>query len=181
MDTADALLLVGRLTKPHGIRGELKLLPDTDDPARLRGAKRLFVGESAASARERKVEGLRAHQTGQGLVLLVRFADLDTPDAAEALRGLNAYAHRDDLPPLEDDEFYLDDLEGCAVVDERLGSLGVVREILDLPSHPVLVVERTGADDLLVPLVDAFVLDVDLDAETVTVRAADLLDPDTEG
>lgn len=167
----DELLLVGRVGKPHGVRGELKVIPETDDPARFEDLATLFIGPSPAEAAPHGVEGVRFQQTKRGLTVLVRLDGVASVEAASALRRQEVYAREADLPPLGDDEFFLHDLVGLDVyTDAHEAPLGTVRDVLDLPMHPVLVVARRGQPDVLVPAVPEFLDEVDLDAGRLVVR-----------
>ena len=89
-------------------------------------------------------------------------------DAAEALRGEPLWVARAALPPLEEDEYWAHDLEGCAVVDGSR-AVGVVRAMLPLPSCEVLEVVREDADPLLVPLIRDAVRSVDVEAKLIDI------------
>lgn len=166
----DSLLLVGTVGRPHGVLGEVKVVPETDDPERLRALERVFVGDAPERAEGRVVEGLRFQPTKRGLTVLVRFAGITGRDAADLLRGLHVYAVETDLPPLEEGEVFLHDLIGLAVVTDEGEAVGTVTDVLSGGAQPLLVVKRDGRPDALVPDVDEIVTDVDLDAERITIR-----------
>lgn len=166
----DSLLLVGTVGRPHGVLGEVKVVPETDDPERLRALERVFVGDAPERAEERAVESLRFQPTRRGLTALVRLAGISGRDAADLLRGLNVYAAETDLPPLDEGEVFLHDLIGLAVVTDEGDEVGTVTDVLTGGAQPLLVVKRDGKPDALVPDVDEIVTDVDLDAERITIR-----------
>ena len=171
--SGDDLLLVGRVAKAHGVRGELKAIPETDDPARLRGLRTVFVGASAEAARPHVVEALRTAPHAKGTTLLVKLSGVASPEAADALRGQGLYAAASVLPPLEEDEFFLHDLVGLAVEDEAGTPRGTVAEVLELPAYPVLVVRGPDGSDTLVPDVPAFVASVDVAGGRIVVNAVE--------
>ena len=174
------LFLVGRVAKAHGVRGEFKAIPETDDPSRLKGVRTLYVGASAASARPMPVESLRVAPHPKGLTLIVGLAGVDTPDAAARLFGLGLYVPAEALPPLAEDEFFLHDLVGLAVEDEEGVARGTIAEVMDLASHRVLVVRGADGVDTLVPDVPAFVVSVDVAMGRLVIRALDGLFGDAE-
>lgn len=105
---------------------------------------------------------------------ILRLDGCRTRDHAEALRGRELRVGRDAAPPLGDDEFWAEDLVGCAVVDGSR-SVGVVARLLAYPSCEVLEVRRTGGDGdgpLLVPLVRDAVRSVDVEAQRIDVDLA---------
>jgi len=164
------LLRVGRIGKPHGLRGEVKVIPESDDPGRLSDIERLFVGKSVEDVRQYGVASLRFQPTKLGLAIILGLDGIVGPDSAEGLRGQFVYAHEDDLPSLSDGEWFIDDLAGMRVVDEENADVGVVKEVLDLPGNPVLVVQRPGLSDALIPAVRAFMTRIDVPSSTITIR-----------
>ena len=171
----DRLLLVGRIGRPHGVRGELKVQPETDDPNRLVDLDRLFIGETAASAREVAVEGVRFQYPKGRTVVLLSLDGVDSREGAEDLRGREVYALDEDLPALAEGEAYLHDLVGLEVVavDDAGGvvgeSLGTVRDLYD-GAQLLFGVQRPDGTEVLLPDVDEFVDRVDLDARRLYVR-----------
>lgn len=170
----DNLLLVGVCGPPHGVKGEVKVIPETDDPARLLGLERVWVGASAAEAVEFTVEATRFQQAKRGLVVLLRLAEVPHREAAEILRKRRVYAHAEDLPALEEGGTYLHDLPGLAVlVEDEEGAterVGVVADVMEGVAQDLLVIRREGFPDALVPDVPEIVIDVDLEGGTLTLR-----------
>ncbi len=170
----DSLLIVGVCGPPHGVRGEVKVIPETDDPARLLGLERVWLGASAEGARERAVEGARPQTSKRGLAILMKLDGVADREAAQALRKRLVFAHEDDLPGLEEGEIFLHDLPGLAVLlASENGSaepIGTVAEVMEGVAQNLLVVRRDGRPDALIPDVPEIVTDVDLDAGTITVQ-----------
>lgn len=166
----DALVLMGRIGKPHGVRGDVRVRPETDDPGRFEDLEAVYVGKSPETAKRLTVSGARVHPMKQGLTVVLGLNDIDGRDAAEALRGLYVYAVEDALPPLDDDEFFLHDFIGLAVVTDGGEPVGTVRDVMELPAHPVCVVERPDGSEILIPAVGVFIEDIDLDAGRLIVR-----------
>ena len=166
----DTLLLVGYIGKTHGVRGEVKVKPETDDPHRLLDLDTLFVGKTPESAKAHRVEALRLQPSKRGLTVVLKLEDIADRETADTLRSLHVYAREDDLPPLGEDEFFLDDLIGLEVVTEESEAVGKVKEILELPAQPVCVVARAGEADVLIPAVPEFIVDIDFDAGRLVVR-----------
>ena len=171
----DRLLLVGRVGRPHGVRGEVKVFPETDDPNRLADVERLFVGESPEAAREVAVDGVRYQYPKGRTVVLLSVAGVDTREGAEDLGGRQLYALDTDLPALADGEAYLHDLVGLevVVVDDGGGAVGdpvgVVRDLYD-GAQLLFAIERPDGTEVLLPDVDEFVDRLDLDARRLYVR-----------
>ncbi|HYZ07860.1 MAG TPA: ribosome maturation factor RimM [Pseudonocardiaceae bacterium] len=181
---ADTHRLVGRVGRPHGVRGEVGVTVRTDAPD-----QRFTVGAqlAAGTGRVLTVSSVRPH-AGR---LLVRFEGVDDRAAAEALRGTLLTVDVRTLAPIEDpDEFHDHELEGLLVVDTAGAELGAVREVLHTPGGDLLVVASgpetggpdTGPGDVLVPFVREIVPEVDLAARRVVLEPPEGLfeahDPD---
>ena len=174
---------MGRFGRPHGIRGDVKVTPETDDPARFGGLRRVFVGPSPDAAAERAVANVRFQYPKGRVTVLLSLAGAQAPEDAEALRGLNVYADEADLPALAEGEVFLHDLAGLAVwaVDEAgepTEHLGTVRDLYD-GAQLLFAVARDGKPDVLLPDVEEFVAGVDLAGRRLLVRPPEGLFDDT--
>jgi 16S rRNA processing protein RimM len=151
-------LRAGRIGSPHGLDGTVHV--NEASPQLLVPGASVVVGD-----REMTVE----RRAGTDRRPIVRFAGCGDRADAEALRGREILVARDEAPPLEPDEWWAEDLEGCTVHDGAQ-TVGTVRRMLALPSCEVLEVERAnGAGDLLVPLVRDAVREVDLDRRAIEI------------
>ena len=157
--SSDEWLAGGRVGRPHGLDGSFYVVaPRT---GLLAPGARVRVGG-------RDAEVVRRAGTDERPI--VRLSGVDGRDAAEQLRGLELLVPRAAAPPLEDDEWWAEDLEGCRVVDgER--ELGRVARLVPLPSCEALEVTGAG-EDFLVPLVRDAVRSVDVAAKVVDVDVA---------
>ena len=171
-DNTDALLM-GRVLKPRGLQGECKVIPETDDPARLAGLKEVFVGRTAREAASYKVVSAREQTTRRGTAILVRLDGIETVEAAIALSGSSVFALAGDLPPLADGEFFLHDIVGLSVWTNDGSEIGAVRDVLEMPGSNVYVVARPGRQDALIPAVPAFIKHVDVAASKMVVSPID--------
>jgi 16S rRNA processing protein RimM len=153
----DALLSAGRVGRPHGLDGSFHVTQPRSRVLALHtrvtiaGAEREIVRFDGTEARP-----------------IVRLDGVTTREAAEALRGAELWVQRADAPPLGEDEWYAEDLQGCRVVDGDR-AVGVVRRLLPYPSCELLEVERAEGPDLLVPLISDAVRSVDLDDAVIDV------------
>jgi 16S rRNA processing protein RimM len=155
----EGFIAVGRVLRPWGLHGDLKVASLTDFPERFDPGGRLWLAE-----RERTVERSRS-QSG---ALYVKFAGISDATDAERYRGLLIEVLESTLPPLDTDEFYHHQLVGLHVVsgDEDLGT---VREVLSTGGNAVLVVNGPRGEVLL-PFIDDVVTSVDVDAGRITVE-----------
>lgn len=170
MPDADQLLLIGTIYRAHGVKGEVKIIPETDDPDRFETLERVYLGRDAASATEHPLGKVRFQPTKRGLIVLVTFDGVGSREEAEALRGTFVFAAEEDLPPLEEDEAFVHDLIGLDVETADGEAVGTVRDVMQGGGHAVYVVQRGGQPDAMIPAVEAFVEEVDLDARRLVIR-----------
>ena len=168
MEGSSGLIHVGTVGRPHGVRGEVKIIPETDEPERLVDLGELFLGSSDAEAQPFPVERIRFQHSKKGLTLLVKFAGFETPEQAQVLRRWSVMVRRSDFP-LEEDETLAADLIGFEVVSTDGERLGQIRNVLDLPAQIVYEVERMDGQIAMVPGVEAFVREVDVSARRMTI------------
>ena len=106
----------------------------------------------------------------------LKIEGVDSEDAANELAGNDIYLPIEDLPKLKDHEYYLHDLVGMMVIDATAGEIGVVEKVLDYNNNPLLQIMQ-NTDEVLVPLIDNFVKQVDKAAKTIYIDVPeDLLD-----
>jgi 16S rRNA processing protein RimM len=166
----DTLLLVGTVLRAHGVRGELKVLPETDDLDRFEAFERVYLGAGPEAVQERRVQSARMQQTKRGQIVILALEGVATREDAEALRALGVYVPEADVPPLADDEVFVHDLVGLAVETDAGETVGTVQQVLELPAQNVLVVARPDGPDVLVPAVPAFVVSIDVAGGTLVIR-----------
>ena len=154
-------ITVGAVVNAHGIRGEVKVNPAGFDPAFIASFRTLYIG-----GKETKVTAARVHKS----TVLLTLPGVDTMDDALALKGRTVAIRRTDAR-LPKDQFFDEELEGCAVVDDATGQeIGRLDKVLSYPAHKVYQV-RGGAHEYLIPAVpDVFIVSADPDAEVIRVR-----------
>lgn len=164
-------LAVGKLRRPHGVRGEIMMEVLTDFPERLKRGMTLFAGPQYQPLRLRS---LRWH----GSLLLVTFEGYETPETVGEWRNQELYVTAADRPPLPDGEYYHHQILGLKVVSEEGETLGKITDILVTGANDVYVVRPEIGKEILIPAVDDFVLRVNLERGTLTVHLAPGLLPE---
>lgn len=162
-------VVLGRVRGAHGLRGQLRVRFFGDGPDNLGRVPEVCL---AAGVDEPVVARHRVLRCSPGRPGEVRLAleGLRKREAAEALRGLLVLAEPSHLAALPEGDHYWFELVGCEVLDEAGRSLGRVRELWDTGAHDVLVVEREGAEDLLVPAAREWLRQVDPAGRRVVVH-----------
>ena len=156
-------MLAGEIGKPHGLGGEVYVIPISDDPRRFEPGSLLHHDDG----RPLTVQSSRDHRNR----FHVKFEGVDDREAAEMLRGA-LWVDASDQRSLEEGEFWEHQLDGLAVVDARGASVGTVKRIDPGPAQDLLVVE-TESGERLVPLVAGIVTEVDVDGGRVTIDPPD--------
>jgi len=164
-------VVVARLGRPHGLRGEVTVEVHTDEPERRFVTGNVLTvrrpsGGPAPAYTSLTVTGARQHQD----TLLLRFAELADRTAAEAARGLVLTCAIDRSESPDDPEEYYDhQLVGLVVVTTTGQRVGEIGDVVHSGAQDLLVVRRSGREDALVPFVTALVPEVDLDTGRVVV------------
>jgi 16S rRNA processing protein RimM len=159
------LFLTGVVLKPKGLKGELKVKPVTDFPERFLKRREYYVGKTPEEVALRKVVSAKL---GQGFAWLV-FEGVGSREEAEALAGFRLYVTGEALAPLPGDRAYIHDLIGLEAFDEEDGCVGIVSDVLQMPAHDVYEID-TGSKKVLVPAVEDFITETDLEKGIVTLR-----------
>lgn len=151
----ERLVRVGQIAGAFGLKGQVKVQPLTDFAATrfVKGARLRMDGDWV------EIEAATVHKGRP----LLKLAGIDDATAAEKLQW--KYLEAADRPELEEDEFLVEDLIGLSVFTDEGEALGEIEDVLENPAHEILVV-----GEIMIPLVDEFVTDIDLDEERVTVK-----------
>jgi 16S rRNA processing protein RimM len=157
-------ILLGRIVGAHGIRGEV-VIHSFAAVAEDIGAYGPLSDKTGATSF--KLSGVRAASKG----VVARIAGVADRNAAEALKGTELYIARDKLPAPDDGEFYVADLIGMTVVDDKGNVIGKIVDAPDFGAGSLLEIRKTGvAQTELIPFTDAFVPHVDIAARRVTIN-----------
>ena len=164
-------LVIGKLRRPHGVRGEILMDILTDFPERVRQGSMVYVGQDYSPLR---IRSRRTHQNG----FLIAFRGYDSPEEVGELRNQMVYVRAEDRPPLPEGEFYHHQIMGLRVVSETGAVLGKVVEILETGANDVYVVRPERGPEILLPVIDPVILDVDLAGGEIHVHLLPGLIPD---
>lgn len=157
---------VGKIVNTHGIRGDVRVMPTTDFVAeRFAKGQDLYL-QQAGEPLKLTVESARQHKG----FILVKFVGYDNINDVQAFRDHELMVSGKDQQPLEDGQYYYHQTIGLSVKTVDGEELGTIKEILSPGANDVWVVQRDGKKDLLLPVIDDVVKDVDLDAGEVTVE-----------
>ncbi|ADW18529.1 16S rRNA processing protein RimM [Desulfobulbus propionicus DSM 2032] len=154
--TGDDFVALGLITRPHGIRGELKIRSFTEKPENLNRYRRLFLASDVSSA---KLEFTNVLARVNGSSVILRLKECTDRDRAEELVGMLIWVPSKDLPPTAAGEFYLHSLQGKQARTTDGQELGTVETFLAGGGQNILVI-RQGGEEYLVPVVGAFIVSI---------------------
>jgi len=161
-DDPSALIQLGFVGAPFGVRGWIKLRSHTDPPERLLEHRSLRIGQGSVW------QSYRIEASGRsGGALTVKLAGIENRDQAQGLRGAQVCVPRGELPQRDDRDFYRADLIGCEVVNLDGISLGKVQHFIESPAQVLMVVR--GTREFWIPAVPQHLRRVDLQARRVVV------------
>lgn len=170
-------LVLGRILRPHGVRGELRVEVITDYPERIADLETVFTGSNPydkTTATAQHIANVRRHRN----YLLVVLEDVTTRDDAELYRGQLLMVALEDAVPLEEDEYYTFQILGANVVSTTGEELGQVSEILRTGANDVFVLRGGPRGEVLIPDVPHVVVEVDIENQAITVDLIPGLLPD---
>jgi 16S rRNA processing protein RimM len=163
--TSPDLLLVGRVARAHGNKGQVIVNPETDFPEERFAAGNELIVELAGRESRRRIATVRFHQGRP----VIGFDGVDTMNDAEALTGAELKVPASAVAPLPDSTYYRHDLVGCEVRDERDGVIGRVVRVDGTLERSHLVIDGPRGEVML-PLVEEFWVGIDLAARVIVVR-----------
>lgn len=160
----DELLQVGIISSTHGIRGEVKVFPTTDDANRFRKLKEVILD----TGRERltlQIEGVKFFKK----FAILKFKGYDNINDIEKYKGASLLVAREDAVKLEQDEYYIADLLNMEVVTDE-GEKGILMDVIETGANEVYVVEFETLGEILIPAIRDCILNVDVEAGSMQVH-----------
>lgn len=161
-------LQVGVITQTHGIRGEVKVFPTTDDVNRFKKLKEVILD----SGRERMIMTIEGVKFFKQYAIL-KFKGYDSINDIEKYKGAKLYVTRDNAVKLKKGEYFVADLIGLKVVTDEGEELGVLKDVLATGANDVYVVETADGKEVLLPAIKECVLNIDMEASIITVHIMD--------
>ena len=166
------LLQVGIITSIHGVRGEVKVYPTTDDPRRFRRLKEVVL-DTGKEKMNLEIEGVKFFKQ----FVILKFKGLDNINDIEKYRQKSLYVTRKNAVRLQRDEYFIADLIGLKVQDEDGKELGTVKDVIETGANDVYEVEMADGKSLLLPAIKQCILNVDVENGTMQVHVLEgLLD-----
>ena len=158
---------IGTITSPHGVRGDVKVFPTTDDPERFLALREVIIRKNG-TAEGQEIRGIRNVRFLKNMVIL-HLEGIADRNEAELYRQRELYVSRENAVPLEENEYYIADLIGMKVYQhEEL--LGTLREVMQTGANDVYAVESPAYGEVLIPAIKACIIKVDLSGGRMDVE-----------
>lgn len=162
---------IGIITSSHGVRGEMKVYPTTDDARRFKKLKQVFV-ETKEGFKVFEVESARVSDK-----VLLKLKGIDTPEEVVKYRQRGIFVDRKNAVRLSKDEYFIADLFGIKVICDDGSELGTLKEVMPTGANDVYVVSMNDGKEVLIPAIKDCILDVDVEEGCMKVHLLDgLLD-----
>ena len=158
-------LRIGVITTAHGVKGEVKVFPTTDDVKRFKKLKSLYLSHKNET-KEFNVQSVKFFKQ----FVILKLEGIDDMDAAMLYRNADLLVARKDAVKCEKDEYFIVDLIGLNVIDEEGAKIGVLKEVLPTGANDVYEIERGDGTSFLLPAIKECVLDVNIKEGFVKVR-----------
>ena len=161
----EQLLRVGVISSTHGVRGEVKVYPTTDDPNRFKKLKKVVL-DTGREYLDLEISGVKFFKNQ----VILKFKGIDNINDIEKYKGKDLLVHREDAVALGENENYVADLIDLKVVTDDGKVLGYLTEVMETGANDVYIVETEDGTELLLPAIRECILDVDLEEEVMTVH-----------
>ena len=159
---ADSRVVIGRAGAPHGVGGELRIIPLTDFPERFRDMQEVYVGDELLH-----IDSVQLKGTPQ--LILMRFREYPVREQAASLTGRYLSVERAKAVPLQEGQYYTFDIIGLEVQDTKGNVLGTVTDVLQPGANDVYVVSKDGEPDQLFAAIEEVVKDIDVENKLMIV------------
>ena len=160
----EQFLQVGAITSTHGIRGEVKVFPTTDDPARFKKLKKVILDMGKRQI-EMEIPSVRFFKQ----FVIIKFKGIDNINDVEQYKGGALFVNREDAVRLEENEYYIADLIGMDVFTQE-GHFGVVKDVMETGANEVYIIDSDAHGEVLVPAIRQCIEEVDVENGKMQIR-----------
>ncbi len=161
----EQLLQVGVITQPHGVRGEVKVFPTTDDPVRFKKLKKVIL-DTGKEKLDLEVEHVKFFKQ----FVIVKFKEFDNINDIERYKRCPLLVTRENAVSLEEDEYFVADMIGMKVITEDGTEFGTLSDVMETGANDVYVIDSKEHGEVLMPAIKECVLNVDMESGIITVH-----------
>ena len=164
----EKLLQVGVITSTHGIRGEVKVFPTTDDPKRFKKLKQVIL-DTGKEKRDLEVESVKFFKQ----FVILKFKGIDNINDIERYKRCPLLVTRDHAVPLQEDEYFIADMIGMQVVTEDGALFGTLKDVIETGANDVYIIESSEHGEVLVPAIKECILDINIEEQKMQIHLMD--------
>lgn len=161
----EEFLKVGIVSSTHGVRGEVKVFPTTDDVTRFKKLKKVYM-DFRDGRKRMEIESVKFFKQ----FAILKFKGVDTLNEVENWRGVELYVERKDGVPLKENEYYIADLIGLTVFTEDGAVFGTLKDVMETGANDVYIVDTKTNGEVLIPAIRECIRDVDLEGQKMVVH-----------
>lgn len=164
----EKLLQVGVITSTHGIRGEVKVFPTTDDPKRFKKLKQVIL-DTGKEKRDLEVESVKFFKQ----FVILKFKGIDHINEVEGYKRCSLWVTRDHAVPLQEDEYFIADMIGMQVVTEDGVLFGTLKDVIETGANDVYIIESSEYGEVLIPAIKECILDINIEEQKMQIHLMD--------
>ncbi|MBQ7066631.1 MAG: 16S rRNA processing protein RimM [Lachnospiraceae bacterium] len=159
------MLKVGVITSTHGIRGEVKVFPTTDDVKRFKKGVKLIL-DTGKEQLDLEVEGVKFFKQ----FVILKFKGIDNINDIEKYKGKELFVTRENAVKLKKDEYFIADLMGLSVIDEDGKQIGILKDVMETGANDVYIVQLEDDKEVLIPAIKQCILEVNIEEGFIKVH-----------
>ena len=167
----EQFLQVGVISSTHGLRGEVKVFPTTDDAARFQTLKNVVL-DTGREKLDLEIQSVRFFKQ----FVIVKFKGIDNINDIEKYKGKSLFVTRENAVELEEDEYYIGDLIGMEVyTDDSEERFGVLKDVMETGANEVYIITSENHGEVLLPAIHECIWDMDVEAKKMKVHLMDAM------
>lgn len=158
-------LQVGVISSTHGVRGEVKVFPTTDDVTRFRQLKKVYL-DTGREMLPLEIQNVKFFKQ----FAILKFKGIDNINDIEKYREKSLMIDREDAVDLDEDEYFIADMIGMKVCTEDGSEFGTLKDVMETGANDVYIIDSLEHGEVLIPAIKECILDVDMDEERMTIH-----------
>lgn len=158
-------LQVGVISSTHGVRGEVKVFPTTDDVTRFRQLKKVYL-DTGREMLPLEIQNVKFFKQ----FAILKFKGINNINDIEKYRGKSLMIDREDAVDLDEDEYFIADMIGMKVCTEDGSEFGTLKDVMETGANDVYIIDSLEHGEVLIPAIRECILDVDMDEERMTIH-----------
>ena len=158
-------LQVGVISSTHGVRGEVKVFPTTDDVTRFRQLKKVYL-DTGREMLPLEIQNVKFFKQ----FAILKFKGIDNINDIEKYKGKSLLIDREDAVDLDEDEYFIADMIGMKVFTEDGSEFGTLKDVMETGANDVYIIDSPEHGEVLIPAIKECILDVDMDEESMTIH-----------